>query len=52
MDRKKNRMRNLISANVGILMLGWMLVNVTVQFNLYILPLNLGRLSTTRQFRL
>ena len=42
-DRKKNRKRNLISANVGILMLGFMLVNGTIQLNLHILPLNLGR---------
>merc|ERR1712241_775040 len=41
-DRKKNRKRNLISANVGILMLGFMLINVTIQFNLHIMELNLG----------
>ena len=43
-DRKKNRKRNLISANVGLLMLGFMLVNVTIQCNLHIWELNLGRL--------
>ena len=42
-DRKKNRKRNLISANVGLLMLGFMLVNVTIQCNLHIWELNLGR---------
>ena len=41
-DRKKNRKRNLISANVGLLMLGFMLVNVTIQCNLHIWELNLG----------
>ena len=42
-DRKKNRKSNLISANIGILILGFMLVNGTIQFNLHILPINLGK---------
>ena len=45
-DKKKNRKRNLISANVGVFTLYFMCVYGSIQMVLYTIPIDLG----TRQF--
>ena len=41
-DKKKNRKRNLISANVGVFTLYFMCVYGSIQLVLYTIPINLG----------